>query len=136
VVSSQIPAEGLLVFDSSAVLAWLQGETGKEVVQPLLQRSTINTVNWAEVIQRGVQLPHATPSEMRAMLEAEGLTITDFSIDEAVIAGQLMATTRNAGLSLGDRACLASAMLLEVSAVTADGPWRAVSVGVDIILIR
>ncbi|HEU0021797.1 MAG TPA: type II toxin-antitoxin system VapC family toxin [Dehalococcoidia bacterium] len=135
-VSSQIPAEGLLVFDSSAVLAWLQGETGKEVVQPLLQRSTINTVNWAEVIQRGVQLPHATPSEMRAMLEAEGLTITDFSIDEAVIAGQLMATTRNAGLSLGDRACLASAMLLEVSAVTADGSWRAVSVGVDIILIR
>ena len=134
-VSAQIPAEGQLVLDSSAVLAWLLQETGHQAVLPLLPRAIINTVNWAEVIQRGDTLGLFLP-EMLPRVEAEGLTVTEFSIDEAATAGRLRAATRSAGLSLGDRACLASALIHSVPAVTADRPWLRVSVGVDIVLIR
>ncbi|MFV2000241.1 MAG: hypothetical protein ACC654_07750 [Acidimicrobiia bacterium] len=40
------------------------------------------------------------------------------------------------GLSLGDRACLATAAELGVPAVTADRMWSDLDLGVDVISIR
>ena len=42
------------VLDASALLAFSQGEEGANVVGPLLQRSVISSVNWAEVLQRAL----------------------------------------------------------------------------------
>ena len=51
-------------------------------------------------------------------------------------AADLWQPTRGAGLSLGDRACLALARRLDVTAVTADRAWLGLDVGVDVNAIR
>jgi ribonuclease VapC len=52
----------------------------------------------------------------------------------AFIAGLMLPATRRAGLSFGDRACLALANRLGVRALTADRSWPRVgtAVGVEI----
>ena len=61
-----------------------------------------------------------------------------FDEELAFIAGLMLPATRLAGLSFGDRACLALANKLGVRALTADRAWRQVRrvVGVEIEVIR
>ncbi len=49
--------------------------------------------------------------------------VADFSEDLAWDAARLRPLTKQYGLSLGDRACLAVAVKLNVPAVTADKEW-------------
>jgi PIN domain nuclease of toxin-antitoxin system len=62
------------------------------------------------------------------------------ALDEelAFIAGLMLPATVPAGLSFGDRACLALANKLGVRALTADRAWQriGVAVGVEVELIR
>jgi len=59
-----------------------------------------------------------------------------FSAEDAETAAELWQPTRRAGLSLVDRACLALARRLGVTADTADRDWRKVDVGVEVVPIR
>lgn len=70
------------------------------------------------------------------MVEALGLTVVPFDGDTAMRAGLLRDATRAAGLSLGDRACIAVALREGLPALTADQVWTRVDVGVEIKLIR
>ena len=56
----------------------------------------------------------------------------------AHIAGRLRAVTASAGLSLGDRFCLALAKRDGLPAMTADKQWRTIAdeAGVNIAVIR
>ena len=65
-----------------------------------------------------------------------GVAIRPFHASDARTAGELVLTTRRAGLSLADRACLALATRLGVPAVTADRAWLELDVGVEIVCIR
>lgn len=49
---------------------------------------------------------------------------------------RLWPKTRSAGLSLGDRACLATAHRLELPTLTADWAWSELDFEVDVQLIR
>ena len=49
---------------------------------------------------------------------------------------RLRSVTRHAGLSLGDRACLALGDRLGCPVVTADRVWASLDVGVAIVVIR
>jgi len=53
-------------------------------------------------------------------------------------AGGLRSVTASAGLSLGDRFCLALAKRLGVAAYTADKAWRDIAgdVGAKVVIIR
>ncbi len=68
------------------------------------------------------------------------LPITVVAADEALAmaAGRLRAMTARAGLSLGDRFCLALAHRDGVPAMTADRKWRVIAdaVGAQIVTIR
>jgi ABC-type antimicrobial peptide transport system ATPase subunit len=55
---------------------------------------------------------------------------------QAHIAGSLWQQTKALGLSLGDRACLALAIQLNLPVLTADKLWQQLDVGVAIQLIR
>ena len=57
-------------------------------------------------------------------------------MSDAVSAAALRAATRHAGLSLGDRACLALALRESAPVMTADRDWLKVDVGVEVLLIR
>jgi PIN domain nuclease of toxin-antitoxin system len=111
------------VLDASAVLAVLNGERGEKKVVPLLAESAFSTVNLTEV---AAKLVEAGMDEKSARLAVSVLgigEIIDFTQDWAWEAARLRPLTKQYGLSLGDRACLALAIKLNVPAVTADKEW-------------
>ena len=55
---------------------------------------------------------------------------------DSVSIANLRGATRAKGLSLGDRACLATGLRLGGPVITADRAWAAVNVGVTVQLIR
>jgi ribonuclease VapC len=127
----------LAVLDASAFLALLLDEPGASNVAAVVHDAAIGAVNLAEVI--GQYARRGSPeAEIRAMLDLFPIQIVPFDTAIAYVAGLLVTETRSAGLSLGDRACLALARLLDVKAVTADRAWSriAATAGVTVELIR
>ena len=123
------------MIDASALLAMLQAESGADVVEVVVDRGAISTVNWSEVHQRSAARG-VNVSGLRADLEAVGLEILPFTVEEAEQAATLWPSTRKLGLSLGDRACLALAQRLGVPVLTGDRSWLELSLGVAIQPIR
>jgi PIN domain nuclease of toxin-antitoxin system len=123
------------VLDASALIALLWEEPGADAVEPLLGQAVIAAVNWAEVLQRYRALGLETVGKLESV-EALGVTVEDFRADDAELVAELWAPTRQAGLSLADRACLALARRLGLPAHTADREWKNVEVGVTVVLIR
>jgi PIN domain nuclease of toxin-antitoxin system len=123
------------VLDASAVLAVLNGERGEKKVVPLLAESAISAVNLTEV---AAKLLEAGMSETSARLAIAVLgigVIVDFTEDLAWEAARLRPFTKQYGLSLGDRACLALSIKLKVPAVTADKEWSKLKL-CKVIVIR
>lgn len=123
------------VLDASALIALLWEEPGAEKVEPLLGRASISAINWAEVLQR-YRAHDIETAGKRESVEALGVSIESFEPEDAETVAELWRPTRSDGLSLADRACLALARRLEVTAHTADRAWRRVQVGVRVVLIR
>lgn len=123
------------VLDASAVLALVFGEAGAERVADALPDAIVSSVNAAEIVSKLVD--RDTPSEDidRVWILVSGLT-RDFSTTQALRSGQLRADTRKAGLSLGDRACLALAKETGATILTADRAWADLDLGLNIELIR
>ncbi|MBD1847610.1 hypothetical protein H6F89_30265 [Cyanobacteria bacterium FACHB-63] len=69
-------------------------------------------------------------------MEALGLTIAPFSSEKAEMAGRLWLQTRQAGLSLGDRACLSLGIRLNVPVLTCDRTWATLRLALDVQVIR
>ncbi|APX67871.1 type II toxin-antitoxin system VapC family toxin [Sphingomonas sp. LK11] len=126
-----------VVLDASAILALLKGERGASKVASVIADASVCAINQAEVISHFVHLG-APLDDVRAMLAA--LPYTVVAADDALAwdAGNLRAATSSAGLSLGDRFCLALAKRLGVAAYTADKAWRDIAgdVAVKIVTIR
>src|SRR5438067_13646543 len=129
------------VLDASAVLAYLQVEPGApRVAQEIAHVALIGAVNWAEVLsklaERGL-VPAQVEADLRArhILDA-GLQVVPFDAAQARAAGELRPLTRAAGLSLGDRACLALALTRQAGVLTTERRWAGVSVGVAVEVIR
>lgn len=112
------------VLDASAVLAYLNRESGWERVEARLLGAPCHllSVNLAEVLTRLADW--SVPVEQASSL-LRGMEVGFTAFDEALALGaaQLRAPTRSLGLSLGDRACLALARKLDAIAVTADRAW-------------
>jgi ribonuclease VapC len=126
---------GLCVIDASAVLALLNDEAGSENVAERLGEALISGVNWSEVAERALSVGVGIGG-LREDLEDLGLRVAGFDAVQAELAAVLREPTRDLGLSIADRACLALADDLGVPAVTADQAWADLDVGVEIELIR
>lgn len=123
------------VVDSSALLAAVLDEPGREQVEGLVPGAAISTVNWSEFVQKSAARGADVPTAVTVFL-ALGLAIVPFERADAERAAMLWEHTRRAGLSLGDRACLALAMRLGVPAYTADRSWAQLGLSVDVRTIR
>lgn len=123
------------VLDSSAVLAYLQNEPGAQAVAEVLPESIISAVNMAEVVARLQDggMPDHWISEVAEAFKDQTLP---FGLATALICGRLRATTRDRGLSLGDRACLALALEMGLPVVTADRAWEGLLPTVEVLFIR
>ena len=123
------------VLDSSAILALLNDEAGADVVAEILPSSVVSTVNLAEVIASLVN-KGVSGADAEAALLTLDCKSEPFRREEALLAGRLRESTRQAGLSLGDRACLALALSLGLPVLTADRAWRNLPLEVEVRLIR
>lgn len=109
------------VFDSSALLAFLQGEPGSEVVESHLEVDGVcGAANWSETAQK-VRSRGRSWELARALLLGYGMTIEPVTIQDAERAAHRW--RRGAGLSLGDRLCLALGERLNATIWTADRRW-------------
>jgi ribonuclease VapC len=122
--------------DASALLGLLHEEPGADIVEPLLEDAVISSVNWSEVVQkslaRGVEL-----DGLREDLQALGLVIVPFAVEDAEASARLHGETAEFGLSLADRACLALSSKLAIPALTADEAWAELEIeAVSVRLIR
>jgi PIN domain nuclease of toxin-antitoxin system len=79
---------------------------------------------------------NAPEAFIRNAIDALKLTIIPFDIELAYQAGLLRSLTKQAGLSLGDRACLALAWRLKLPVLTTDKVWGKLSLGITIQVIR
>jgi PIN domain nuclease of toxin-antitoxin system len=124
------------VLDSSVVLAKLLDEPGSDVIDAqALTSGYLSAVNMCEIITKIVERGGSEKQveDVRSQFAARTLP---FDTDQAVAAGLLRAATRSAGLSLGDRACLALARTLDAPVLTADRAWAGLDVGIEIEVIR
>ncbi len=129
------------ILDVSALLAYLQGEPGAAVVaNALTQGSLISSVNWAETLsklaERGQDPDTVTDLLTQQGLLNNALVIAPFDADLAQATAKLRPVTRNSGLSLGDRACLALGIQTRLPVLTSDQAWSRLTVGVVVQLIR
>ncbi|PTD98200.1 type II toxin-antitoxin system VapC family toxin [Pseudothauera lacus] len=126
------------VWDASAVLVYLRGEPGVDVLETRLAESSehyLCAVNLSEVAgwlnERG--MPAA---ELQAFTAALDLQVVAFDRPLALATGLLRTATKARGLSLGDRACLALAKQLGATALTADRAWLNLALDQAIELTR
>ncbi|MEZ5380734.1 MAG: type II toxin-antitoxin system VapC family toxin [Microthrixaceae bacterium] len=111
----------MTVLDASALLAFLQNETGSsEVETALTQGAVCGAANWSEVAQK-VLANERDWGQARALLASYGLRVEPVSVDDAEWAARRR--SREAGLSLGDRLCLALGERLDLDVLTADSAW-------------
>lgn len=111
----------MTVFDASALLAFVQGEPGGEVVErALADGGVIGAANWSETAQsvrsRGRDWPLAS-----VLLRSYDLAIEPVTVDDAEWAAQRWRPGE--GFSLGDRLCLALGERLDRDVLTADARW-------------
>lgn len=123
------------VLDASALVAFLRDEPGADKVAAVLTRSCISAVNLAETISKMVE--HGKPlDEVSYQIERLRIAVIPFDAGMARIVASLWKATRVAGVSLGDRACLALAMQTSLPALTTEGDWGKCGLNVEIVRIR
>jgi ribonuclease VapC len=124
-----------ILADASAILAYLNFEPGGEAVAEQLENIAITSVNLAEIVTvlmlRGVK-----KNWIESRVYPVFGNILPFDREQAQLTGSLCVLTHQHGLSLGDRACLAAALILDTKVLTADTAWKKVKIGIEITLIR
>jgi len=109
------------VLDSSALLAFLLGEDGADLVEAVLSDSSqCSAANWSEVAQK-VRAAGRDWDLVRALLQSYGLHVEPVGTEDAERAAQRW--RRGDGLSLADRLCLALADRVDQPVLTADAAW-------------
>ena len=115
------------VLDASAVLALMFLEPGRERVEAILSDSVIGRVNVTEVLTKLLEKGSSLEEAIENFADLD-LTIAEFDEQQSRKIAELRPLTRHLGLSLGDRACLALAIIENATAVTADRNWASLSV--------
>lgn len=127
------------VFDASALLAYYYDEPGGNIVESALSKgAVISTANWVEVLSKcsregedlGELVSKIAPQKFY------GLVVSPITENDALKAAELYLPTKNFGLSLGDRICLALGLNLGLTILTADRVWKNLNLDIPIVMIR
>lgn len=129
----------MIVLDSSAILAAIRKETGWDKV-----------TYHDDIVRRETLLTAANYCEILSVLQKDGLDLekyknitheyvgTFYDIDNKIaeLAAKYRLLTKQYGLSMGDRMCLACAKIMSLPVLTADKVWTKLDLDIDIQCIR
>ncbi len=110
-----------VVLDASALLAFLKGEVGADIVEAQLEAGAqCGAANYSEVAQK-IRAAGGSWDLARALLTSYGLTIEPVTVQDAEWAAARWC--KGEGLSLADRLCLALTDRQATRVFTADTAW-------------
>lgn len=123
--------------DASALIAMLKQERGAAKVAKAIASARLCAVNYAEVVSHFAFLGMPA-SEVDAMLDPLPIEIVPADRSLSRLAGNLRNVTSEAGLSLGDRYCLALAQRDGLPVWTSDKNWDLLgeAAGVKVVQVR
>lgn len=123
------------LLDTSAVIALLNKEDGYREVENIFGNSSISSVNLSELVSVLVRSGVKEIDEIITNLVPD---VIEFSEKIAIEAGKLSKITKDYGLSLGDRACIATGIYYGMTIYTSDKIWIDIDdkISKKIVLIR
>ena len=125
----------LRTLDTSVIMAVLLGEHGQEVAARVAPGSVLSSVNFAEIITKCIE--KAVPPEIaERYIRESDIEIVGFDADLAILAGDVFKRAKKGVLSLGDRACIATAIQRGTTVITADRVWAELDLPCKVELIR
>lgn len=96
----------------------------------------ISTVNLQEVV-KALLLRGFTADVARTMIDALHIEARPHRVEDAYAAAALHDTTKTQGSGLGDRTCMALAIVERLPAITTDREWADLSIpGLTVTLVR
>lgn len=125
----------MIVLDASAFLAYAQDEPGALAVRATSSQNQLamSAVNHSEVVQK-LAVKGIKTDMVEAVMNELGIAVVPFTHKLSVKTADLFRP--RSGLSLADRACLATAGELGAAALTADQAWTKIDLGVRVTAIR
>jgi PIN domain nuclease of toxin-antitoxin system len=111
-----------ILFDTSAVLALINNEYGKESAEKFLGSISISSVNLSELYSKLMDYG-INEEEIKEITVSVINKVIDFDKDLSLEAARLRSITKSKGLSLGDRACIATGIKYNLEIYTADKAW-------------
>jgi len=124
-----------VVFDASALIAFLRGEPGAEVVRERLVGSIISAMNYSEVLKKTIEVG-GSADVVRAHVGSLPIRIDSFSASQAVATASLYPLAKPHGLSFADRACLALGIQENAEVLTTEKNMAKTDMPVRVMLIR
>lgn len=124
-----------VVLDASAVIALLRSEPGCDIVQGAIADAIITAVNYSEVLKKTIE--RGGTGEAAASF-VSGLSIAIIPFDEtlAAMSAGLYLQTKEHGLSLADRACLALGIQRNCKVLTSERRMALPKLSIKVKLIR
>jgi PIN domain nuclease of toxin-antitoxin system len=119
------------VLDTSVIMAWINEEPGHEEAERYLSDAACSANTIVEVASLLAEKGADASTILENFIDFD-FEVHPVGFEEAVEIGQLRLATRAAGLSLGDRSCLALAARLGLPAITADRAWAGVAPALDV----
>ena len=123
------------LLDTSAMIALLKKEPGYEILEEVIARSAMSAVNLSELVAV-LSRNHIKEDEIDEIINDIVPEVIPFSEEIATQTGKLIKHTRDLGLSLGDRACIASGIFHNMTIYTTDKAWIKLKKLADIVIIR
>lgn len=123
------------LLDTSALIALLKKEPGYEIIEGLIANSAISSVNLSELVSIMAR-NDVIDSEIIEVITDLVPEVLPFTESIAIQAGILIKHTKSLGLSLGDRACIATGLAHNMTIYTTDRIWEKLDISANIIVIR
>ena len=125
-----------VVFDASALIALFTKEDGYQLIRKYLKDGIISSVNIAEVYKYCIETQGLTEDEAKTLIQLSDIRIVDFCHEQALISAKICNKTKAYGISLGDRSCIALAMLKNYPILTCDQIWKKLDLNIEFIMAR
>ena len=125
----------IFVLDASALMAVIRREPGAPFVEARMSGARMSAVNASEAVMRSVEKGFCEDLVI-ALIAAERLVLVPFDAGLAIATARLRSVTHHLGLSFADRACIATAIAIGGTIITADRVWATLDLGCKIELIR